>query len=544
MNTVYNVGIYCRLSVDDANNSAKAKNYIPADESTSIENQRELLSKFVMLNGWIEAKTYVDDGYSGGNFQRPGFLEMLEDARKGVINLILVKDLSRLGRDFVEVGRYTDVVFPALGVRFVSVLDCLDSEGDNTDMLHFRSLMNDYHLRDLSNKIKSILLSKKKSGQYVAAYAPYGYRKSEKDKHVLEIDEYAADVVRRIFEMRASGMAYGKIVAALNRDEIPCPRHYWYQQMGKANCPTSARWGYATVKSVLHNEIYLGTSLMNHTGTRSYKDKTKIDKPKAQWIRQEDAHKALISKEVWDTVQSINAAAKESVRGNNAPTEKLFTGKIFCADCGGRMNSVTETKHYATIKHYVSYFCGKNARSGFTHCSPHRISEIILHDIVKAEIQRQAQAVNLDENGIVQRLRERIAAYDEEHLSATQQEIKQLRHRIKELENMTAKLFEDRYSGAITDSAFTVLAKKNEQERLVKAERLSALLSEINKIQQDEANIQKWASTIRKYIDLVELDRDIIAELIDRIEVGEIQRVDGKRHREIKVYYHFVGLVE
>ena len=171
MKPLYKVGIYCRLSVDDANNSAKAKNYIPADESVSIENQRELLSKFVMLNGWVEVKTYIDDGYSGGNFQRPGFLEMLEDARKGVINLILVKDLSRLGRDFVEVGRYTDVVFPSLGVRFASVLDCLDSDGDNTDMLHFRSLMNDYHLRDLSSKVKSVLLSKRKSGQYLKAYA-------------------------------------------------------------------------------------------------------------------------------------------------------------------------------------------------------------------------------------------------------------------------------------------------------------------------------------------------------------------------------------
>ena len=207
MDKLYNVGIYCRLSVDDASNSAKAKTYIPADESVSIENQRELLSKFVMLNGWVEKKTYSDDGYSGANFQRPGFQAMLEDARNGVINLILVKDLSRLGRDFVEVGRYTDEVFPALGVRFVSVLDCLDTEGDNTDMLHFRSLMNDFHLRDLSSKIKSILRSKKAEGQFTSAYAPYGYRKGAENRHQLEIDEYAASIVRRIFDMRASGMA-------------------------------------------------------------------------------------------------------------------------------------------------------------------------------------------------------------------------------------------------------------------------------------------------------------------------------------------------
>ena len=232
MTKQYKVGIYCRLSVDDASNSAKAKHYIPSEESVSIENQYEILSKFAMLNGWIEVKTYRDDGYSGGNFQRPGFLEMLEDARHGLINLILVKDLSRLGRDFVEVGRYTDVVFPSLGCRFVSVLDCLDSEGDNTDMLHFRSLMNDYHLKDLSSKIRSVLHAKKKSGQYVAAYAPYGYRKSEEDKHRLVLDEEAAAVVREIYQMRYSGMAYGKIAATLNGRGILPPSWHWAVHYG------------------------------------------------------------------------------------------------------------------------------------------------------------------------------------------------------------------------------------------------------------------------------------------------------------------------
>ena len=251
MKKLYNVGIYCRLSVDDASNSAKAKNYIPADESVSIENQRELLSKFVMLNGWIEKKTYIDDGYSGGNFQRPGFQNMLEDARNGVINLILVKDLSRLGRDFVEVGRYTDVVFPSLGCRFVSVLDCLDSEGDNTDMLHFRSLMNDYHLRDLSSKIKSVLYSKKASGQFTSAFEPYGYQRSAEDKHTLVIDEYAAGIVRRIFDMRSAGMAYGKITAALNQEGVMAPRTYWYKRTGRDGCRYADLWTEAMVKIIL-----------------------------------------------------------------------------------------------------------------------------------------------------------------------------------------------------------------------------------------------------------------------------------------------------
>lgn len=243
MKKQYKVGIYCRLSVDDASNSAKAKSYIPGDESASIENQYEILSKFVMLNGWIEVKTYRDDGYSGGNFQRPGFLEMLEDARHGLINLILVKDLSRLGRDFVEVGRYTDVIFPSLGCRFVSVLDCLDSEGDNTDMLHFRSLMNDYHLKDLSGKIKSVLYAKKKSGQYLTAYAPYGYRKSDEDKHRLVVDEEAAAVVQEIYRMRCSGMAYGKIAAALNKKGILSPRWHWELHYGKRAAANTPNFG-------------------------------------------------------------------------------------------------------------------------------------------------------------------------------------------------------------------------------------------------------------------------------------------------------------
>ena len=234
MKKQYKVGIYCRLSVDDASNSAKAKNYIPGDESASIENQHEILSKFVMLNGWIEVKTYRDDGYSGGNFQRPGFLEKVEGARHGPVYLFLVKDLAPPGRDFVGGGRFTGVLFPSLCGPVCFLLGCLDSEGDNTDMLHFRSLMNDYHLKDLSGKIKSVLYAKKKSGQYLTAYAPYGYRKSDEDKHWLLVDEEAASVVREIYRMRCSGMAYGKIAAALNEKISFLPA-------GIGNCTTGKK---------------------------------------------------------------------------------------------------------------------------------------------------------------------------------------------------------------------------------------------------------------------------------------------------------------
>ncbi len=546
MKTLYNVGIYCRLSVDDASNAAKARNYIPADESTSIENQRELLSKFAMLNGWVETKTYVDDGYSGGNFQRPGFLEMLEDARKGVIDLILVKDLSRLGRDYVEVGRYVDVVFPSLGCRFVSVLDCLDSEGDSSDMLHFRSLMNDYHLRDLSDKVKSILYSKKASGQHVSSYTPYGYRKSDEDRHKLVIDEYAAGIVRRIYDMRLAGAAYGQIAAALNREGITSPRVYWNQANGKGEWKSPSLWTYATIKTILRNEFYCGTVLMNRFGTRSYKDHTRIDKPEAEWIRRENAHEAIVTVEEWNAVQEINAATKRRFEGRQPPTPKLFTGKLMCADCKAPLSAIAETQRRknGTSKRYVSYFCSTYGKSGRSVCSWHRIYEQTLVQILTAEIKAHAQAVTLDEASVVERLKRNIARYDAQRLADVQQEVSKLRRRVQELEAMTAKLYEDKYAGVVSEGTFKVLAQKNEQERLAKAERLEALLSEINQAEQETAAIHNWAAIIRKYLNLRELDRAAIDELIDHIEIGERTVVDGQRRQDIKVFYRFVGLVE
>ena len=543
MSTLYKVGIYCRLSVDDVSNTAKGKNYIPSDESTSIENQRELLSKFVMLNGWVEVKTYVDDGYSGGNFQRPGFLEMLEDARKGVINLILVKDLSRLGRDFVEVGRYADTVFPGLGCRFVSMLDCLDSEGDNTDMLHFRSLMNDYHLRDLSNKTKSVLHSKKQAGQYVGACPPYGYQRSSEDRHKLVIDKDAAGIVRRIFQMRLAGTAYGKIAAALNLENIPSPREYWRQGSGKS--AGKSRWNYAMVKHILTNELYVGTLVMNYTGSRSYKDHTRVNKPKSEWIRHQGLHEAIITAEEWDAVQEINRAVRERSIGNQPPTPKLFTGKLICADCGGPLVASTETQRRknGTVKRYVSYLCSIYSRTGRSVCSWHRIYEQTLAQIVLEEIRSHAQAVTLDEDTVVEYLMRQAEGYDEQRLSGVRQEITRLRRRVQELELLTANLYEDKCGGTISESTFVMLVQQNEQERLIKVERLDALLYELEQSEKKIAAIHDWAAIIRKYLNLQELDRATIDELIDHIEIGERTVVDGQRHQDIKVFYRFVGLV-
>ena len=543
MKKLYKVGIYCRLSVDDASNSAKAKNYIPADESVSIENQYELLSKFVMLNGWTEVKSYRDDGYSGGNFQRPGFLEMLEDARHGLINLILVKDLSRLGRDFVEVGRYTDVIFPSLGCRFVSVLDCLDTEGDNTDMLHFRSLMNDYHLKDLSGKIKSVLNAKMRSGQYIAAYAPYGYRKSEEDRHRLVIDEEAAAVVRRMFELRRAGMAYGKIAAVLNSEGILSPRWYWAKRYGNGSCKYANLWMYATVKNVLTNEVYTGNLIQNQTGSRSYKDDTMIYKPESEWIRHEALHEAIILPEVWNEVQAINRERTLLSADNAPPKPFLFTGKLICADCKAPLqgNRETQRRKNGTSKKYVSYFCSRYTASGYGACSRHTIYEMTLTELVLSEIRAHAEALELDESAVLDGLQAQRTAADAERQESIRQEIGKLRRRVYELEQMTAKLYEDKVCGSISAVSFAVLLEKTEQERRQRTDRLDTLLAEVREYEQSAADIQSWAAVVRKHLHIRELDRETVDELIDRIEVGEKTVIDGKNVRDIKIYYRFVG---
>ena len=532
MTKQYKVGIYCRLSVEDSANSSKAKNYISADASVSIENQYEMLSKFTML--------------SGGNFQRPGFLEMLEDVRHGEINLILVKDLSRLGRDFVEVGRYTDVVFPALGCRFVSVLDSLDSEGDSTDMVHFRSLMNDYHLRDLSGKIKSVLHAKMRNGQYIAAYAPYGYRKSSDNKHQLVVDEEAAAVVQRIFDMRRKGTAYGKIAASLNREGILSPRWYWGIHYGNGSCKYAKLWTYAAVRNILNHPVYIGQLRQNTTGHRSYKDGTMIYKPKADWIIHEEAHEAIVLPEDWEAVQAVNRKAAEKVAGNAAPTPCLFSGKLVCADCGSPLGANRETQHCkdGTVRRYASYFCTRHSGSGRSACSWHRIYEMTLKKLVLAELTSHANSLALDEASVLERLNKRLASQSAECMEDFRGEIGRLRRRVHELEQMTAKLYEDKVVGAINADTFAALMQKAEQERLQKAERLNELQAEINRHEQNNANIQRWAALIHKYLNIQELDRAIVDELIDHIEIGERSVVNGQRRQDVKIYYRFVGLVD
>jgi len=322
MPKLHNAGIYTRLSVDDANNTQKKSKAVLEDESGSIENQKLLLSQFAMLNGWVVTKIYVDDGYGGGNFQRPGFQEMLADVKKGVIDLILVKDLSRLGRDYIEVGRYTDMVFPSLGCRFISLLDEIDTSKEDNDMLHFRSLMNDYQLKDLSNKIKAVFSARSQRGAFMTGRPPYGYVRSEGNKHQLLSEAFAAGVIQRIFALRTEGAGYAKIAGILNGEGIPAPSDYWRVRAGKV-VETPKPWLTKTVKDILRCEAYIGNIVIHTEGTISYKDKRMVKRPQSEWIRHENVHEPIIDRAVWDKVRELDRAAVEGHMGRKAPEDSF-----------------------------------------------------------------------------------------------------------------------------------------------------------------------------------------------------------------------------
>ena len=328
MQEKYNVGIYCRLSRDDERTG----------ESVSIENQKIMLSRYVQEQGWNLYAAYCDDGVSGTTFDRPMFNQMIADARAGKINLILCKDLSRLGRDYIEAGRYTDIVFPSMGCRFIALNDGVDTIHKNNEMLVIlKNVMNDLYARDTSSKIRAVKQSTFRTGKYVGCYAPIGYRKSPEDKHILEIDPVTAPVVLRIFDMRLQGDGFRKIARTLNEEGVPSPRGFYYMAEGRPNLRgETPYWNDVTVKTILRNEVYLGHMVQNKTGTVSYKVHKQVSKPKEDWIKVEHTHEPLISQEVWDAVQRLDNHPSKGRSGSDGVIS-LFAGVLYCADCGGSM---------------------------------------------------------------------------------------------------------------------------------------------------------------------------------------------------------------
>jgi DNA invertase Pin-like site-specific DNA recombinase len=541
LNKRYNAGLYLRLSVEDAANSPKRGKVNPfQNQSASIENQRAILTEYAELQGWDIAGAYIDDGYSGGAFDnRPAFQRMVRDAEAGLINLILTKDMSRLGRDYIETGRYTEDVFPSLGVRFIALMDNIDTEGD-ADLLPFRSILNDWHLRDLSRKVKSVIKAKAERGEYIGAYALYGFIKDPSNRNRLLIDEPAAAVVRRVFDMRLQGLGSYKIAATLNNDGTPSPSTYIRQRDG-IEYPVKA-WIACVIRRMLENEAYIGHAVRFKVGSVSYKNHKAISKPKDEWIRCEGAFPAIINREVWDAVQAVNADRSQKSNTKATCGTSLFQGLLRCADCGASMMYRSSSRATKTGKYvYRSYVCLKYQNTKGSVCSRHGIPENDLLAFIREDVQRHLAIAETDETRVFSKVHKRLAGAE---LEKARRELSAVKKRLTELSVLEVKLYEDRLAGIINLDTFKALSAKAEDERVSKQSDLDALASAITEAESQASDMSKWLTAIREYLSFDKPTHEALVALIEKIEVGENVGTLKQRVQSLKIYYRFVGAVE
>ena len=534
----YNVGIYCRLSNDDERDG----------ESVSIENQRQLLRRYVLEQGWNLVDEYLDDGWSGTNFDRPGVKRLIADAKAKRINVIVVKDLSRFGRNYIEFGQYTDYLFPSIGCRFIALNNGIDTESQNgsSDVMCFLNLFNEFYSRDTSKKVKAVKKACAESGKFMGTYPAFGYKRDPADKHHLIIDEETAPVVRRIFAMRASGCGYRKIALTLNEEGIQPPGVRYYQRKGESDPRrVNHQWADTTVKALIHNEVYIGNMVQGQHGTMSYKSRKLISKPEEEWIRVEGTHEAIISRDVWDTVASIN---KNGVRKRKTSDgiRSVFSGLVFCADCGFKMINHVERFTYQDGRpgRYSSFICGNYSRSGKSACTVHTIYENALTEIVLQDIRAKACSVEYDRESLTERILRMKDKEAHSRLASVEMELKSTAARVRELEKLMQHLYEDKYSGVVPQTVFQTLMKKYEEERAQKAAAIPELEQKVKAQLENRHDADRWAGIIRRYTDITELDEAILFELVERIEVGETQKIGKMRVRDVKVFYRYVGNVD
>ena len=526
-NKEHKVGIYARLSREDTRSG----------ESVSIENQKLLLMKHVQEMGWQLVEIYQDDGFSGTNQNRPALQRLLQDVKEGHINTVLIKDLSRLGRNYLEVGNLSEVFMPQHGCELISLNERID------EMAVFRNWFNELHSRTTSVKVKAIKRLFAQDGKFSGAYAPYGYKKSPESKHKLIPDELTAPVVLKIFELRASGKGYNGIARVLNEENITSPRAYYYQQRDSENTRREIHcWNSVTLNGILQNEVYIGNMVSLKFGSESYKNHRLVHKPKEEWIKMENTHEPLIEKELWDRVQALREK-RHKPRATKEGKTNIFTGLMVCADCGMKMRHATQrkTRKNGNIYEHTNFACGTYSKSGHKGCTPHIIAEKILHELVLSQIRSHATLVKCNESRIIQNI---VAQHTTESTASKKTfnaELKSHNKRLTMLDKLIEKLCEDRITGTIPETVFKNLIHKYEQERIERQQSVKTLESRLAGIKENSVNATMWAKQIKQFTKLEQLDAETLLMLIDKVIVHEPQTIDGMRVCEIQIVYNHVG---
>ena len=526
--SIYTAALYMRLSKDDDG----------AAESASIITQRKMLRSYAAEHGYVVFDEYVDDGWSGTNFDRPDFKRMIGDIEAKKVNLVITKDLSRLGRDYITAGQYTEIYFPSKGVRYIAIHDGYDSDSPYSDIAPFKNVINEMYARDTSKKIRSAFATKMQDGAYIAAFAPYGYQKDPVDKNHLVVDGQSGQVVKRIFRMAAEGAPPAEIARSLNERGIPPPAVY--RCMTHDGLEVSAyskrqEWTSATITKMLRNVVYLGHIAQGKTTKISFKSHLTLSNPRDEWIVVENTHEALVDQETFDLVRRRTMARTCEKKGT---FYNLFSGIAKCADCGRNM-STTGTRKKGSPANLT---CGGYKLYGAEECSNHFIDYNVLYEIVQASLREQL-AISREERAAVLE-----NAQKKQPASAGRQErskeISSIKKRLRELEGIIAKLYEDNGAGRLSDSRMNKLLSKYAQEAETLEQRLAALQNENAAPEPSfqEAR-EKLDKLLRQITDVTELTPKLLFKLVDHIEIGQGHYERGEhgkvKHQTVKIFYRF-----
>ena len=521
--------LYARLSKDDEQQG----------ESLSIENQKRILETFARDNGFLNCRFFVDDGWSGANFQRPGFMEMMDCVESGEVKCVITKDLSRMGRNYLQVGMFTEITFPKKGVRFIAINDGVDSAQGENDLTPLKNLFNEWMVRDTSKKIKAVKRAKGMSGKPTTTQPVYGYLMGEDERFI--VDEEAAPVVKQIYDLCLAGNGPSKIARVLTEQGVPTPGTLEYRRTGSTrryHPGYECKWATNTIVHILERKEYLGHLVNFKTEKVSYKVKSSVENPEEKQVIFENAHEPIIDPDTWERVQELR---KQRKRPNRYDEVGLFSGLLFCADCG----SVLYQQRYENkTRKQDCYICG-NYKKRTHDCTAHFIRTDLLTAGVTANLKKITAYAAKHEKQFMKLLIEQNEDGGKRRNAAKKRELETAEKRIGELSAIFKRLYEDSVAGRITDERFSALSADYEAEQRQVREHAAELQAELSKAQEASVNAERFMNIVRRHISFEELTPTLLREFIEKIVVHECSYDENKhRRQEIEIYYSFVGKVD
>ena len=521
--------LYCRLSRDDNMDS----------ESNSIQNQRKILQKAAKDKGYTDTVFFVDDGITGTTMKRPGFQKMLTAIEAGYISAVFVKDLSRLGRNYIEVGKLTEEFFPLHDIRLVAVSDGVDSDEGEDDFTPFKNIMNEYYAKDISKKRRIVNKMKGNAGVPLSP-PPYGYIKNPDDPRFWVVEPEAAEVVRRIYRMALEGYGLAETAAQLAADGVVNPTYYWRSRGtsrgGSKSTVEPTKWGHTTVKKILTLQEYCGDVINFKSYSKSYKMKKRIENPEENRAIFLNVHEAIIDRQTWEKVQALQKGTRRK-KPTVTQEPSVFSGLLKCPECGGNLNF-----HFNQNNHDIKFFSCQNHNSGYRKCSKtHYIRLDFLEQVVLYEVKRLACFASEYENDFIKAMIGRSAKVAENTALRKQRELDALTARDRELDMLFERLYEDNVAGKIDDARFAKMSKRYEQEQGENAKKIKALRLELKKDESKHMDIDDFLETVRRYTDAATITKHMVAELIDHIEVYHAEKQDGITNQRVVIHYNCIG---